>query len=62
MQLLILLAAFGAMAPAMATPVQLKLDSSEADAALAILRKELAGKPVTLDDWNILLRRNLTNA
>jgi hypothetical protein len=53
-RLLVFLATFGAMTSAMAAPVQLKLDSSEADAALAILRKESAGQPVTVDDWNTL--------
>jgi hypothetical protein len=60
MRLLVFLVAFGAMTltSAMATPVDLKLDTSEADAALAVLRKESAGQPVT---GTRFLRRSRTD-
>lgn len=49
-----ILALFFALGAVAADRVQFKLDTSEADAVLAILHKRAASQPVTNDDWQKL--------
>ena len=49
-----LLIVFGAFASSAADRIQIKVDSSEAEQALAIMAKHNAGKDITNADWNAL--------